>query len=69
MGTLRLTPEGSSSFKDVSSSHWSAGYIAALERRGIALGDNGYFRPEAPVTRAQLAAFLYRAMQQGTSEF
>ncbi|MGG2108038.1 InlB B-repeat-containing protein [Lysinibacillus pakistanensis] len=69
VGTLRLTPEGSSSFKDVSSSHWSAGYIAALERRGIALGDNGYFRPETPVTRAQLAAFLYRAMQQGTSEF
>ncbi|MGG2053615.1 InlB B-repeat-containing protein [Lysinibacillus pakistanensis] len=69
VGTLRLTPEGSSSFKDVSSLHWSAGYIATLERRGIALGDNGYFRPEAPVTRSQLAAFLYRAMQQGTSEF
>ena len=69
VGTLRLTPEGSSSFHDVSSSHWSAGYIAALERKGIALGDNGYFRPEAPVTRAQLAAFLYRAMQQGMSDF
>ena len=69
VGTLQLTPKGSSSFKDVSSSHWSVGYIAALERKGIALGDNGYFRPEAPVTRAQLAAFLYRAMQQETSEF
>lgn len=45
-------------------SHWSAGYIGALERVGIALGDNGKFRPEAFVTRAQLAAFLYRAMQQ-----
>ncbi|WP_337983496.1 InlB B-repeat-containing protein [Lysinibacillus sp. C5.1] len=62
--TLQLQPQTTSSFTDVDSSHWSAGYIGALERAGIALGDNGKFRPEAFVTRAQLAAFLYRAMQQ-----
>ncbi|WP_160169423.1 InlB B-repeat-containing protein [Lysinibacillus sphaericus] len=62
--TLQLQPQTTSSFTDVDSSHWSAGYIGALERAGIALGDNGKFRPEASVTRAQLAAFLYRAMQQ-----
>ncbi|MEY2370740.1 InlB B-repeat-containing protein [Lysinibacillus capsici] len=62
--TLQLKSEGKSSFKDVDSNHWSVGYIAALERAEITLGDNGKFHPEASVTRAQLAVFLYRAMQQ-----
>ncbi len=62
--TLQLKPEGTVSFVDVDSRHWSAGYIAALEGAEIALGDNGKFRPEASVTRAQLATFLYRAIHQ-----
>ncbi|UUV25576.1 MULTISPECIES: InlB B-repeat-containing protein [Lysinibacillus] len=62
--TLQLKSEGKSSFKDVDSNHWSVGYIAALERAEITLGVNGKFHPEASVTRAQLAVFLYRAMQQ-----
>ncbi|CAM5483274.1 S-layer protein OS=Lysinibacillus sphaericus OX=1421 GN=LS41612_16025 PE=4 SV=1 [Lysinibacillus sphaericus] len=63
--TLQRQPQTTSSFpRDWDSSDWSAGYIGALERVGIALGDNGKFQPEAFVTRAQLAAFLYRAMQQ-----
>lgn len=62
--TLQLKSEGKSSFKDVESNHWSVGYIAALERAKITLGDNGKFHPEASVTRAQLAVFIYRAMQQ-----
>ncbi len=64
VGVLGLTPEGTSSFADVDSHHWSAGYIAVLEREGIALGDNGKFRPNEHVTRAQFVAFLYRIMQQ-----
>jgi len=64
VGVLGLTPEGTSSFADVDSEHWSAGYIAVLEHEGIALGDNGKFRPNEPVTRAQFVAFLYRIMQQ-----
>ncbi|MGE7110896.1 S-layer homology domain-containing protein [Lysinibacillus sp. NPDC047702] len=64
VGVLGLTPEGASSFTDVDSQHWSAGYIAVLEREGIALGDNGKFRPNEVVTRAQFAAFLHRIMQQ-----
>ncbi|QPR69777.1 InlB B-repeat-containing protein [Lysinibacillus macroides] len=63
VGVLGLTPQGTSSFKDVDSQHWSAGYIAVLEREGIALGDNGNFRLNEPVTRAQFVAFLYRIMQ------
>ncbi|WP_235616004.1 S-layer homology domain-containing protein [Metasolibacillus fluoroglycofenilyticus] len=62
-GVLGLTPEGTSSFADVDSQHWSAGYIAVLEREGIAFGDNGNFRPGEPVTRAQFAALLYRITQ------
>ncbi|WP_342472656.1 InlB B-repeat-containing protein [Metasolibacillus sp. FSL H7-0170] len=64
VGVLELTPEGTSSFVDVAGSHWSAGYIATLEREGITLGDNGQFRPNEPVTRAQFVAFLYRIMQK-----
>ncbi|MEK5231247.1 InlB B-repeat-containing protein [Lysinibacillus sp. FSL K6-0232] len=63
VGVLGLTPQGTSSFKDVDSQHWSAGYIAVLEREGIALGDNGNFRLNEPVTRAQFVAFLYRIMR------
>ncbi|WP_342534109.1 S-layer homology domain-containing protein [Lysinibacillus sp. FSL K6-0057] len=61
--TLRLPSEGTSSFSDVSSNHWSTGYIAALEQAGIAFGSNGEFHPDVPVTRAELATFLYRALQ------
>ncbi|WP_238600697.1 S-layer homology domain-containing protein, partial [Metasolibacillus meyeri] len=64
VGVRGQTPTGTSTFKDVASEHWSAGYIAVLEREGIALGDNGYFRPNEPVTRAQFVAFLSRIMQK-----
>lgn len=64
VGVLGLTPEGTSSFADVDQKHWSTGYIAVLEREGIALGDNGAFNPNKPVTRAQFVAFLYRIMQR-----
>lgn len=63
VGILGVTPEGTSSFADVYRTHWSAGYIAVLERKGIALGDNGHFYPNESVTRAQFVAFLYRIMQ------
>lgn len=63
VGVLGLKPKGTSSFADVDSTHWSTGYIAVLEREGIALGDNGNFRPNEPVTRAQFVAFLYRIIQ------
>ncbi|MGE7023409.1 S-layer homology domain-containing protein, partial [Solibacillus cecembensis] len=56
-----LTPGGTSTFQDVAKTHWSYDYIAALEAHGIALGDNGNFNPDEPVTRAEFVAFLYRA--------
>ncbi|MFJ7952517.1 S-layer homology domain-containing protein [Lysinibacillus sp. NPDC096418] len=57
-----LTPGGTSTFQDVPKTHWSYDYIAALADVGIALGDNGNFRPNEPVTRAQFVAFMYRAL-------
>ena len=63
VGVLGLTPEGTASFSDVASTHWSTGYIAVLEREGIALGDNGKYGPNDPVTRAQFVTFLSRILQ------
>ncbi|MEQ6357131.1 leucine-rich repeat protein [Lysinibacillus sp. M3] len=58
-----LTPEGNSTFKDVDPSHWASGYIAALVDHNIALGDeNGNFRPNDNLTRAEFTACVYRAL-------
>ena len=62
--TFGITSGGTRTFKDVSTTHWSYDYIAALADKGIALGNNGNFKPDEPVTRAQFVAFLYRAMNQ-----
>lgn len=57
-----LTPGGTSTFQDVPATHWSYDYICALADSAIALGDNGNFKPDEPVTRAQFVAFMYRAL-------
>ncbi|MGE7691652.1 InlB B-repeat-containing protein [Lysinibacillus sp. NPDC097214] len=58
-----LTPEGNSTFKDVDPSHWANSYIAALADHNIALGDeNGNFRPNENLTRAEFTAIMYRAL-------
>ena len=49
-------------FQDVSEAHWAKDYIAILADNGIALGDNGNFKPEESVTRAQFVAFMYRVL-------
>ena len=42
--------------------HWAASAIEAWANHGVLLGDNGEFRPNAPITRAELAAVLNRVM-------
>lgn len=59
---LKLEQDGVSTFQDVPTSHWSYAYIAALAENEIVLGDNGKFRPDEPVTRAEIVAMLYRAL-------
>lgn len=48
-------------FSDIDDSHWAHEYIAILYQHGITTGSNGKYLPDDPVTRAQYAAFLYRA--------
>ncbi|RAV19714.1 hypothetical protein DQG23_19885 [Paenibacillus contaminans] len=54
-------------FKDVPENHWAAGGIAAVSDPDVGLMhgyEDGTFRPDKPVTRAELAMvinrFLYR---------
>lgn len=49
-------------FKDVAQSHWAAGAIGAVKAAGYIRGyPDGTFRPEKPVTRAEVSALLYSA--------
>jgi len=59
---FEIKPGGTVAFQDVSTTHWSYDYIAALAELEIVLGDNGKFKPDEPVTRAQFVAMIYRAL-------
>lgn len=62
MLALKIESGGTSTFQDVPPTHWSYAYIAALAELEIVIGDNGKFKPDEPVTRAQFVAILYRAL-------
>ncbi|WP_456273185.1 C40 family peptidase [Bacillus sp. AK031] len=50
-------------FTDVPSSYWAHEYINKLAASGLTTGyDDGTYKPENHVTRAQFTAFLYRGM-------
>lgn len=52
-----------SEFNDVSSNYWAANFINPLVQKGIIAGfPDGTFRPDAPVTRAQFAAMVQKAL-------
>jgi streptogramin lyase len=60
---VSLTPMNSKSFSDVSSSYWAVDYIGAIYRAGITYGcGRNDYCPSSNVTRAQMAAFVIRAM-------
>jgi spore germination protein YaaH len=42
--------------------HWAAPYLWSAVQRGLMAGDGGGFRPNDPVTRAELAAFCANAL-------
>ncbi|WP_024546903.1 S-layer homology domain-containing protein [Picosynechococcus sp. NKBG15041c] len=55
-------------FPDVSSNYWAAGFINELVNRGVIAGfPDGSFRPDAPVTRAQFAAMVQKALPKSTN--
>ncbi|MCW3790370.1 InlB B-repeat-containing protein [Paenibacillus sp. LS1] len=59
---FEIKPGGTVAFQDVPATHWSYNYIAALAELEIVLGDNGKFKPNELVTRAQFVAMMYRAL-------
>lgn len=59
--TLNIKPGGKSVFKD-SKSHWARQYIAALADRGIFVGYvDEKFKPDKPVTRAEMTQVITKA--------
>ncbi|HHY67367.1 MAG TPA: hypothetical protein GX517_09260 [Alicyclobacillus sp.] len=51
-------------FKDVPVTHWAAKDIERLANLGIVRGDEqGNFRPDQPLTRAEAAALINRLLQ------
>jgi hypothetical protein len=56
-------------FKDVGAGFRTASYIGAVSDAGIVEGSDGKFRPNAPITREEMATILIRAMKfAGVSE-
>ena len=59
-------------FSDVPAGYWAANYIGYAQQFGIVMGfDDGSFRPDAPVTRAQFAAIACRfeKLTEGSKSF
>lgn len=57
-------PEDAISFSDVPDNYWAKPYIDALSSRGLISGfEEGDFKPEQPVTRAQIANIVSRTFE------
>lgn len=55
---------GAEKFADVEKNSWYSGYVGWAAENGIVLGrDDGSFDPDAPITRAEIAAVLGRFME------
>lgn len=69
MGLFTSSTEASTQFKDLSSDYWAFPDIVDLSERGIITGfSDGTFRPQQPVTRAQSAIFMGRALNLDTTK-
>lgn len=51
-------------FKDISSSHWAFGLINTALTNGLVTGDNKLFKPDAPITREEMATMIVRAQEK-----
>jgi parallel beta-helix repeat protein len=62
-GTVEPPPGGAVTFKDVPTGYWAKGYIEALASQNIIAGfPDGGFKPNEPVTRAQFATIVNKAL-------
>ena len=60
LDTENVKVAASKRFGDVPASHWAYGYIYAMAKAGYLKGDNGNFRPEDNISRAELVTVLNR---------
>ena len=60
LDTENVKVAASKRFGDVPASHWAYGYIYAMTKAGYLKGDNGNFRPEDNISRAELVTVLNR---------
>ena len=61
--------EGSKSFTDVPDTYWAAGYIDFAATRGWVTGySDGTFKPEDPITRAEVAAATCRLLERSADQ-
>lgn len=60
LDTENVTVSAAKRFGDVPTSHWAYDYIYAMTKAGYLLGDNGNFRPEDYISRAELVTVLNR---------
>ncbi len=51
-------------FKDVNYDTWYEPYVSTLSQYGITTGDNGYFKPNQPLTRQHFSVFLARLLEK-----
>jgi hypothetical protein len=66
---IGLKPKTAGAFADVPSSAWYADEVGAASAAGIIDGyENNEFKPEASVTREQMAVMIVRAMKQAGFE-
>lgn len=64
-----VPPAGPPAFPDVPSAYWAAPFIAALTQRGDISGfQDGTFRPDQPVTRAEFATLIEDVFNQPSQE-
>ena len=62
-------PEGSKSFTDVPDTYWAARYINFAATRGWVTGySDGTFKPENPITRAEVAAVTCRLLERSADQ-
>ena len=61
--------EGSKSFTDVPDTYWAARYISFAATRGWVTGySDGTFKPEDPITRAEVAAVTCRLLERSADQ-
>lgn len=72
---FNVPPAAGEKFYDVDENHWCSGYIGALADAGVIYGADGYFSPDAPITRQDAAVMLGRILTrrgvalEGSSSF